>query len=618
MPLIATDKKKKSRSHQERDKALAVLSEGDKDFPVHGMEDDSSSSSAEFEKLLQTSAQGTEFKAGSVVKGKVMEIKADFVVVDINYKSEGIIPKSEFRLLKDQEVEVGQEVDVYIDRIENENGVVVLSKDKADISKAWKDILRATENNETVQGTVIAQVKGGLSVDIGVRAFLPGSQLDVRPVRNIKSYIGQTYDFKVIKVSRKRGNIVLSRRVILAEEMDNRPPADEIQKGAVLKGLVKNIMDYGVFIDLGSLDGLLHITDMSWSRLGHPSEMLSVGQEVEVKVLKFDEEKKRVSLGLKQLDEQQWVEKANQHSVGSIVDGKVVRLVDYGAFIQLEGGLEGLLHINEISWTKKPKKPDQVLKVGQEVKVKIIDIQKESHKLSLSIKQTEESPWTALKEKYSVGQTLRGPVASISDFGLFITVEEGVDGLVHVSDLSWTENVRPAEKYKPGQIVEVKVLDINPKEEKFSLGIKQLEENPWSSVEDQYPIGSRHSVKVTSVLDFGAFVQLNNNIEGLIHVSELSRKRIKSPKEVVQEGDQVTAEILTIDKDAKKINLSVRLVEADETKKEEQPEESLNIFAKVLKSSLGKAEAKKSQQDSEKKTDKKEKETDAKSQDDGN
>ena len=606
MSLLATEKKKKSRSHQEKDKALAVLNEGDKDFPVHAAEGDSSSSTAEFEKLLQDSIQGKEFKAGSVVKGKIIDIKEDFVVVDINYKSEGIIPKSEFRLLKDQEVEVGQEVEVYIDRIENESGVVVLSKDKADISKAWKDIIQATENNETVRGTVIAQVKGGLSVDIGVRAFLPGSQLDVRPVRNIKSYIGQTYDFKVIKVSRKRGNIVLSRRVILAKEMEALPPSDEIQKGAVVKGVVKNIMDYGAFIDLGSADGLLHVTDMSWSRLGHPSEMLSVGQEVEVKVLKFDEEKKRISLGLKQLDEQQWADKASQYSVDSITNGKVVRLVDYGAFIQLEGGLEGLLHINEISWTKKPKKPDQVLKVGQEVKVKVIDIQKESHKLSLSIKQTEESPWNALSEKYSVGQVLTGPVASISDFGLFVTVEEGVDGLVHISDLSWTENVRPSEKYKPGQVVEVKVLDINPKEEKFSLGIKQLEENPWNSIEEQYPIGSRHSVKVTSVLDFGAFVQLDNDIEGLIHVSELSKKRVKSPREVIKEGDQVTAEILTIDKDAKKINLSIRLVESEGTKTDEKSEGSLNVFAKVLKSSLGKADSQKSQKSTEEKTNEKE------------
>ena len=601
MSLLVTDnKKKKSRSLQARDEALAVLDEADRDFPVYTTAENASSTE-EFEQLLQNSIQGKEFKAGSIVKGKIISIKEDFVVVDINYKSEGIIPKSEFRLLKDQEVEVGQEVEVYIDRIENENGVVVLSKDKADISKAWKDIMRATENNETVRGTVIAQVKGGLSVDIGVRAFLPGSQLDIRPVRNIKSYIGQTYDFKVIKVSRKRGNIVLSRREILAREMESLPPADEIQKGAVVKGVVKNIMDYGAFIDLGSLDGLLHVTDMSWSRLSHPSEMLTVGQEVEVKVLKIDEEKKRISLGLKQLNEQQWADQASQYSVGSITKGKVVRLVDYGAFIQLEGGLEGLLHINEISWTKKPKKPDQVLSVGQEVKVKIIDIQKESHKLSLSIKQTEDSPWKALSEKYSVGQVLSGPVASISDFGLFVTVEEGVDGLVHVSDLSWTENVRPAEKYKPGQIVKVKVLDINPNDEKFSLGIKQLEENPWNSVEEHYPIGSRHEVKVTSILDFGAFVQLDNDIEGLIHISELSKKRVKSPSEVVKVGDQVTAEILTIDKDAKKINLSIRLVESGEVKKEEKPEKSLNVFAKVLKSSLSKAESSEKSRNTEEK-----------------
>ena len=588
--------KEKKNPRPSRDKALALLNEGDRDFPISSAEGEPSSDNTEFEKLLENSIQGKEFKAGSVVRGRVVAVKEDFVIVDINYKSEGIIPKTEFRLLKDQEVAEGQEVDVYIDRMENENGMVVLSKDKADINKAWKDILQAVENNETVRGTVMSQVKGGLSVDIGVRAFLPGSQLDIRPVRNVKAYIGQTYDFKVIKVSRKRGNIVLSRRVILAKEKESLPPPSALQKGAVVRGVVKNIMEYGAFIDLGHIDGLLHITDMSWSRLGHPSEMLKVGQEVQVKILKVDEEKNRVSLGLKQLNEQQWVEKASQYSVGSVVKGRVTRLADYGAFIQLDGGLEGLLHINEISWTKKPKKPDQVLKTGQEVKVKVIDVQNEAHKLSLSIKQTEESPWSALKEKYSVGQTLTAPVASVSDFGVFVTVEAGVDGLIHVSDLSWTENIRPAEKYTPGQTVKVKVLDINPKEERFSLGVKQLEENPWNTVEEKYPIGSHHKVKVTGVLDFGAFVQLDNDIEGLIHISELSKKRVKSPGEIVRKGDEVTAEILSIDKDAKKINLSVRLVEIGKTKikTKESPEKDggMNIFARVLKSSLGKAEEK--------------------------
>ena len=590
MALFMEGKKGKQSA---RDKALSLLNEGDRDFPAVSGPSPDEGAEEDFAKLLKDSIQGKEFKAGSVVKGKITDIREDFVVVDINYKSEGVIPRSEFRLLKDQEIAVGREVDVYIDRIENESGVVSLSKDKADISKAWKDILRSAENNETVRGTVMAQVKGGLSVDIGVRAFLPGSQLDIRPVRNMKSYIGQTYDFKVIKVSRKRGNIVLSRRVILAKEMENLPKPGEIEKGAVLKGIVKNIMEYGAFVDLGAVDGLLHITDMSWSRLKHPSEMLSVGQEVRVKVLKYDEEKKRISLGLKQLNEEQWSEKANQHPAGSITKGRVVRLVEYGAFVQLEGGLEGLVHINEISWTKKPKHPEQMLKVDQEVRVKVIDVQRETHKLSLSIKQAEDSPWSRISEKYSVGQTLKGPVASVSDFGIFVTVEDGVDGLVHVSDLSHTENIRPADKYKPGQMVEVKVLDINPGEERFSLGIKQLGQDPWSSVEERYPIGSRHKVQVVRIVDFGAFVRLENDIEGLIHISELSKKRIQSPGEAVKEGDEVTAEILTIDRDSKKIQLSRRLVESESALSDgEAASSGLNIFARVLKNSLKKTEKK--------------------------
>ena len=600
MALFSEEEKQKKKSNKEQ--VLALLDDGDKQVPINPGEYNSTQKEDKFGELFKDSLDRRDVKVGDVVKGKIISVKKDFVIVDINYKSEGIISKSEFRLLKDQDsLQIGQEVEVYVDRIEDETGMMSLSKDKADINKAWKDIIRATDNNETIQGTVIAQVKGGLSVDIGVRAFLPGSQLDIRPVRNMKAYIGQTYDFKVIKVNQKRGNIVLSRRVILEKEKaegGDQAPSD-LKEGAVAKGIVKNITEYGAFVDLGSMDGLLHITDMSWSRLNHPSDLLSVGQEIEVKILKFDAEKNRISLGVKQLNEEEWKEVAKQYAVGSIVKGKVMNLVDYGAFVLLDKGLEGLVHVNEISWTQKIKNPSPTLKIGQEIDVKVIDVQQDTHKLSLSIKQAQENPWSKIAEKYSVGQELDVPISSISDFGLFVNLEDGIDGLVHVSDLSWSETVKPLEKYKTGERVKVKVLDVNPEKEKFSLGVKQLQPNPWDSVEDNYPIGSRHEVVIVRVVNFGVFVHLHDKIEGLIHVSELSQKRIQNPKDHFKAGDKVTAEILNIDRDSKKIGLSIRIVESgkpasvahvnsDQNKKNKATFMD-NLFGKTLKASLKKS-----------------------------
>ncbi len=593
--MLDMEAKKKVKSD-----VLASLDAGDKEIPANpGWSSlDESHGNTEFEKLFNDNIVNKEFKVGDIVKGKIVQVRDDFVVVDINYKSESIIPKSEFRSLKDQkEVQVGQEVEVCIDQIENENGIIVLSKDKADIKKAWQDIIKATENNETVQGLVIAQVKGGLSVDIGVRAFLPGSQLDVRPVRNIKAYIGQTYDFKVIKVNQKRGNIVLSRKVILEKEKENLPKVKELQEGSIVKGIVKNITDYGAFVDLGEIDGLLHITDMSWSRVEHPSSILKVGEELNLKILKVDTEKNRISLGLKQLDESKWTDAISKYEVGSVLQGKVSSLVDYGAFVTLEDGLEGLVHINELSWTKKIKNASQALKLGEEITVKIIDIQKDNHKLSLSIKQAMDNPWNKILEKYKVGQEMEIPIVSINDFGLFVKIDEDIDGLIHVSDLSWTEIINPFEKYKIGNVVKVKVLDINPNEEKFSLGIKQLEKNPWSVVEEQYPVGSRHEVEVTRIVDFGVFVKLQQDIEGLIHISELSKKRVNKPQDVVKVGDKVTAEILNIDQDSKKIGLSLRVVKSEDDLKDTSKKKSSsgfmeNIFAKALRKSINSDEDK--------------------------
>ena len=592
----------KGRSFQMKQKALSALNEGDKNFPLNPgrftVERDE-----DFEKLFEDSLKGREFKSGQIVQGEITDIRGDFVVVDIGFKSEGLISKSEFRFAKGEgDLKIGRVVEVYIDCIEDDNGMVSLSKDKADINKAWQDIIRATENKETVKGAVIAQVRGGLSVDIGVKAFLPGSQVDVRPVKELKSLIGKTFDFQVIKVNQKRGNIVLSRRAILEKERESLfQPFESFTEGAVVKGIVKNITDYGAFIDLGDIDGLLHITDISWSRIKHPSDRLRVGQEVTVKILKFEREKNRISLGIKQLNDETWLEEAQRAAKEDFVLGKVVKLMDYGAFIVLKSGLEGLVHINEISWTKKIKNPARVLEVGQEVKLKVIDIQRETHKLSFSIRQTEKNPWEDLAKNYAIGDVLELPIASISEFGIFLTAKEGIDGLVHVSDISWTESARFSEKYKIGDKIKVKVLDINPREGRFSLGIKQLTENPWDTVEESYPIGSRHEVEVTHIVDFGVFVKLQENIEGLIHISELSRKRVQTPRDLVKEGDKIQAEILSIDRESKKIGLSRRLVESGgEGKGDKKAEDSHssekggrfmeNIFAKALKGSLLKSE----------------------------
>ena len=593
MSLFMTDTKNKN--HPTKAKAKAELDALDKEFAFNPGDLDSSNNLAEeFKKIFEDSLQNTEFKSGKVVEGSIIKVTDDHVIVDINYKSEGIIPKSEFQVFNgEQEPAPGQKVDVYIEQIENKDGVVVLSKDKANIKKVWQDITRAKENDELIKGKVIAAVKGGLSVDIGIKAFLPGSQIDLRPVRKLNSFIGQTLDLKIIKMNHKRGNIVLSRRQILEKEREKLSPTIDIKEGALVKGIVKNITDYGAFIDLGNKDGLLHITDMSWSRIEHPSHILQIGQELDLKVLKYDTEKKRISLGMKQLTEEKWEQTVSKYQEGSIVKGTVSSIVDYGAFISLEKGLEGLSHVNELSWTRKIKHPSQILKIGEEVKVKIIEIKKDSRKLSLSLKQAQKNPWLDIKDKFKVGDVGEFEVVSISDFGFFVKVNELIDGLIRVYDISWTENINPFEKYKVGDKVKAKVLEIDPPVEKFSLGIKQLKANPWSLVEENYPIGSRHEVKITRIADFGVFVRIQENIEGLIHISELSRKRIDKPQDHFKVGDKVKAEILSIDKDAKKIALSIRLAESSSKKTTTVKAKSSsgsgfmeNFFAKALKKSM--------------------------------
>ncbi len=558
----------------------------------------------DFGALYEESLKKSDFKVGDVVKGKVISVEKDYVLVDINYKSEGLISKSEFRTVEGQAgIEEGQELDVYIERVENEDGMMVLSKDRADIIRVWKDIAKVAENEEVIEGTVIAKVKGGLSVDIGVKAFLPGSQIDLRPAWDLNTYVGKKYKFRIIKFNQKRGNIVLSRRVLLTQERKDlrARTLSEIKEGALMKGVVKNITDYGVFLDLGGLDGLLHITDMSWNRLKHPSDLVNLGQEVEVKVLKFDQEKHRVSLGLKQMTEDPWNLISRDIKVGDVLKASVVSLTDYGAFMKVREGVEGLVHISEMGWGKKVKHPSQLLRVNEEVAVKVLSMDQKNHRISLGIKQLQENPWTALKEKYAPNQKMEVKVKSLTDFGVFVELKgEEMDGFIHVSDLSWTEHVAPKTRYKKGDTLTAVVRDINVKDERFNLSVRHLQADPWQNVESKYPPGSRHEVKVKKIMDFGVFVELEPGVEGLIHISELSTQRLEKPDQVTEVGGKLTAEVLSIDAPARKIGLSVKQVQLRETpapsseenkkaqKKDKGKKES--FFGRALKASLGRKE----------------------------
>lgn len=562
--------KQLNKAELEKQKVLAFLDEEDSKVPANPGIFNAKSDKGDFEDLFAASMKEQDFKVGDVVTGKVVEVQSDYVLVDINYKSEGLIAINEFRIVDGvREVKAGDTVEVLIDRIENENGMIVLSKDKADMLRAWTDISKAAENEEVIEGTVVAKVKGGLSVDIGVKAFLPGSQIDLRPVRNMDVYLGKKFKFKVIKFNKKRGNIVLSRRALLEEERDSlrSQTLDTMAEGSIVTGVVKNITDYGAFIDLGGMDGLLHITDMSWGRVKHPSEMLNVGDEIQVKVLKYDKEKERVSLGMKQLTSDPWESVKASYPPGTKLKGKVVSLAEYGAFIELGEGIEGLIHVSEMSWTKRVKHPSQVVAVDQEVEVVVLEVDTENRRISLGMKQLQQNPWIELKESYAPGTIIEGEVKSVTDFGIFIGIEEGIDGLVHISDFSWTKRVNhPSEMFAKGQKVRAVVLGVDIENERFSLGIKQLESDPWSNIEAKYSIGSQHDVKVTKTADFGAFVELESDIEGLIHISELTVDKINTVEDFIKPGQSVKAEVISIDKDARKIGLSSKLVKLRESK----------------------------------------------------
>ncbi len=522
-----------------------------------------------FAALFEASIQGGEFgKEGEIVKGTVVAVQRDNVIIDIGGKSEGMIALNEFTDASGQvAVKAGDTIDVYIESRENDDGLVTLSKEKADKMKVWDEISGACERDELIEGTISQRVKGGLSVTIkgGVKAFLPGSQVDLRPIRNLDKLIGQTYQFKVIKFNKKRGNIVLSRRVLLEKERDEQKTKtlETLEEGKVVRGVIKNITEYGAFVDLGGIDGLLHITDMSWGRVNHPEELFKVGDEVTVKVLKYNPETERVSLGLKQTQEDPWSHAEEAYPPGKKVHGKVMSITDYGAFVELEPGVEGLIHVSEMSWTKKVKHPSKLLEVGQEIDCQGLEVDATAKRISLGLKQLEPDPWTLFTEKYSPGDKIAGKVRSITDYGVFIGIEEGVDGMVHKSDLSWTAKVNnPADLHHKGDDVEAIILSINHDEKKVSLGIKQLWDDPWPTIFNELPPGKVVDTKVVSVVDYGVFVRIREGVEGHIPTNELTEKKNEAGEAVPFEiGDAIHAEIANVDSQDRRLTLSMRIGE---------------------------------------------------------
>jgi len=501
-----------------------------------------------------------DIEEGEVVRGRVVEVRDSEVLVDIGYKSEGTIAMEEFRHAGTLP-KVGDEIEVYLESKEDSEGLIVLSKDKADKIKVWDAISKSHDSGTPVEGKVVEVVKGGLSVDVGVRAFLPGSQVDLRPVKNLASMLGQMIRAKVIKLNRRRGNVVLSRRAVLEEEREEKRKhtLSVLSEGMVLTGAVKNITDYGAFIDLGGIDGLLHVTDMSWGRVGHPSEIFQIGDQVEVVVLHFDRETGRVSLGYKQKSSDPWAVVDERYPVGAKAQGRVVSLTNYGAFVELEPGVEGLVHVSEMSWTRRVRHPSKLVNVGDMVDVMVLDVNKATKRISLGMKQVEADPWATIDERYKPGERIEGKVRNLTDFGAFVELEPGVDGLLHISDMSWTRNIgHPSEILKKGQSVETQILNVDKDNKRISLGLKQIQPDPWESVAQRYPMGSRVTGKIVRLTDFGAFVELEPGVDGLLHVSQMSSRPIASPSDLVNVGDELTLMVIRVDSNERRIGLSLK------------------------------------------------------------
>ncbi|MCP5557789.1 MAG: 30S ribosomal protein S1 [Verrucomicrobiaceae bacterium] len=518
-----------------------------------------------------------ELHEGSIVKGRILEIKPQVILVDIGYKSEGAIPSNEF---EDEDIQVGDEVEVLLERLENDEGMVVLSKEKAAHKQNWEKIVKVFQEGGLVKGKVKGVVKGGLMVNVGVEAFLPGSQIDIIPPKDLSEYLGKVYEFKIVKINDERKNIVLSRReVIEAERAEQRQKfLDGVNPGDKVQGVVKNITDFGVFVDLNGMDGLLHITDMSWGRLNHPSEMVGIGQALDLVILEVNREKERVSLGLKQLQNNPWENIEARYPVGHNVHGKVTKLVAYGAFVEVEEGVEGLIHVSELSWTKRIARPSDVLTVGQEVNAVVLGISKEERKISLGVRQLDTNPWDDIDARYPVGTTLKRPIRNLTAYGAFVELEEGIDGMIHVSDLSWTRKINhPSEILKKGEEVEATVLGIDKANQRISLGVKQLETDPWNIIDNRFKVGDVVKGRVAKIASFGAFVELEDDIDGLVHISQLSEDHVAKVKDVLNVGDEVEARVIKVDKVERRIGLSVKAMNYtdDQVKRESQAFEAL-------------------------------------------
>ncbi len=526
------------------DEAVSVVTEG--------------ISPEEYDELI--SQNMSTLKVGEIVKGVVVERRPAHVVIDVGFKSEGAVSLSEFGLEADT-INVGDEVEVFLEAVEDVNGMLVVSKEKANKVRIWDDMEKKFESEETIEGTITHKIKGGLSVEIGLKAFLPGSQIDLRPIKNLDRMIGETYQFRIIKMNKKRGNIVLSRRILLEQErkVSKSAALESLEEGKVVEGIVKNITDYGAFIDLGGIDGLLHITDMSWGRVNHPTDMLSIGDTTNVMVLKFDREKERVSLGLKQTTRDPWSEAEEKYQPTTRVIGKVVSIADYGAFVELEEGIEGLVHISEMTWNKNVRHPNKIVSIGDQVDAVVLAIDTEKKRISLGMKQIQDNPWDTIEERYPKGIEVEGKVRNLADFGAFVELEEGVDGLVHISDMSWTAKIKhPSEIVKKKDVVKCVVLAVDKENQRLSLGMKQLESDPWDNVETKYTVGTDLKCEITKVTNFGAFAELEGGVEGLIHVSQLSTDRVENPASAVSVGQEVTAKVINVDSENRKIGLSVK------------------------------------------------------------
>jgi small subunit ribosomal protein S1 len=497
-----------------------------------------------------------------IVKGSVTHISKDFITIDFGYKSEGQVPRQEF-MNEEHElaVNLGDEVEIYLERFEDEHGQVVVSKEKADKLRVWEEVGRVYDDDGIVSGVITARIKGGLSVDIGIKAFLPGSQVDLRPIRNLDKLLGERFDFKVLKYNPKRGNIVLSRRAILeiAREEQREKTLDLLKEGTIITGTVKNITDYGIFVDLGGVDGLLHITDMTWGRIVHPSEMYSIGDEIEVMVLKFDENDEKVSLGLKQKTANPWDSVQDKYPIGTEVQGKVVSLTNYGAFIEIEEGVEGLIHVSEMSWTKKVRQPSTVVAMGDIITAVIKELDTEQRRISLSMKESMPNPWREVAERNPSGTVVHGKIRNITDFGIFVGLDEGIDGLVHVSDMSWSQRQRnPNELYKKGDEIDVKILNIDVDNQRLSLGIKQLTEDPWQTLDDEIKESEVITGKIVHIADFGVFLEIKPGVEGLIHVSEIDKDvNKKSLSKFYPVGSEIQAKIINLKVSERRLGLSV-------------------------------------------------------------